>query len=96
MYIYCLHSPNGLLSFALADSTESAAIRLIDALRLFGIGASWGGFESLVTLADMRQARTVTDWSRHPFLIRLHVGLEDPDDLIADLEQALGSILDPP
>jgi cystathionine beta-lyase len=80
---------NGLLSFALADSTESAAIRLVDALRLFRIGASWGGFESLAMLADMRRARTVSDWSRHPFLIRLHVGLEDPDDLIADLEQAL-------
>ena len=87
---------NGLLSFALADSTESAAIRLVDALRLFGIGASWGGFESLATLVDMRPARTVTDWSRHPFLIRLHIGLEDPDDLIADLEQALASIPNPP
>ncbi|MDR2452416.1 MAG: cystathionine beta-lyase [Candidatus Accumulibacter sp.] len=80
---------NGLLSFVLSNSSESAAIRLIEALRLFGIGASWGGFESLVTLADMCQARTATDWSRHPFLIRLHVGLEDPDDLIADLERAL-------
>ncbi|MDR2111678.1 MAG: cystathionine beta-lyase [Candidatus Accumulibacter sp.] len=80
---------NGLLSLALKDPAEEAAIRFIDALRLFGIGASWGGFESLAMLADMRQARTVADWSRHPLLIRLHVGLEDPDDLIADLEQAL-------
>ncbi|MDR2614410.1 MAG: cystathionine beta-lyase [Candidatus Accumulibacter sp.] len=80
---------NGLLSFALEDPAESAAIRVIEALRLFGIGASWGGFESLATPADMRKARTATDWSRHPFLIRLHVGLEDPEDLIADLEQAL-------
>jgi hypothetical protein len=40
-------------------------------------------------LADMRLARTVSDWSRHPFLIRLHVGLEDSEDLIADLDQAL-------
>jgi cystathionine beta-lyase len=80
---------NGLLSFALEDSAESAAVRVVEALRLFGIGASWGGFESLVVLSDMRQARTVTDWRRHPFLIRLHVGLEDPDDLIADLERAL-------
>jgi cystathionine beta-lyase len=80
---------NGLLSFALADSAESTAIRVIEALRLFGIGASWGGFESLAMLADMRKARTVTDWSRHPILIRLHVGLEDSGDLVADLEQAL-------
>jgi cystathionine beta-lyase len=78
---------NGLLSFALKDPAESTAIRFIDALRLFQIGASWGGFESLVMLADMRQARTVSDWSRYPFLIRLHIGLEDPEDLIADLEQ---------
>jgi cystathionine beta-lyase len=80
---------NGLLSFALKDPAESTAIRFIDALRLFSIGASWGGFESLVVPANMRQARTVTDWSQYPFLIRLHVGLEDTDDLIADLEQAL-------
>jgi cystathionine beta-lyase len=79
---------NGLLSFALKDATESTAVRVADALRLFGMGASWGGFESLVTVSNMRQARTVADWSQYPFLIRLHVGLEDPEDLIADLEQA--------
>jgi cystathionine beta-lyase len=79
---------NGLVSFALKNTAESAAVRFIDALRLFKIGASWGGFESLATPANMREARTVTDWSRYPYLIRLHVGLEDPADLIADLERA--------
>lgn len=80
---------NGLLSFTLRDTSEAAAIRLIDSLKLFGIGASWGGFESLAMLANMRQARTVADWNDYPYLVRLHVGLEDPDDLIDDLDRAL-------
>lgn len=83
------HGANGLLSFALRDPSEAAATALIDKLRLFGIGASWGGFESLVMLANMAKARTVSDWSARPTLIRLHIGLEDPAALIADLEQAL-------
>lgn len=83
------HGANGLLSFALRDPGEAAAIALIDKLRLFGIGASWGGFESLVMIANMARARTVSDWRARPTLIRLHIGLEDPAALIADLEQAL-------
>ena len=61
----------------------------VDALKLFGIGASWGGYESLVIPAGVQSTRTVTDWSKHGPIIRFHAGLEDPKDLIADLEQAL-------
>ncbi|WP_028536423.1 cystathionine beta-lyase [Paludibacterium yongneupense] len=86
------YGSNGLLSFALRDQREASAIAVIDALRLFGIGASWGGFESLVTLADMRHARSVTDWSGRSAVIRLHIGLEAVDSLIGDLEQALASL----
>jgi cystathionine beta-lyase len=52
---------------------------------LFGLGASWGGFESLVTAANMQRARSITDWSARGPVVRLHIGLEDPADLIADL-----------
>ena len=62
--------------------------RCIDALRYFQIGASWGGFESLVNLTNIPASRTLTDWSKRGIVVRFHAGLEDPKDLIADLEQA--------
>jgi len=57
-------------------------------LQHFGIGASWGGFESLVLPVEPGSARSVKDWSGRGCLVRLHIGLEDPADLIADLAQA--------
>ncbi|MBP0624056.1 cystathionine beta-lyase [Cupriavidus consociatus] len=86
------HGTNGLLSFTLRTPAPVAAERFVDSLQLFGIGASWGGFESLAMLADMRRARSVTDWSGHGTVIRLHIGLEGVADLLADLEQAFAAI----
>jgi cystathionine beta-lyase len=63
--------------------------RFIDALRYFQIGASWGGYESLVMTTNIQAMRTVTDWSKRGPIVRFHAGLEDPADLIRDLEQAL-------
>ena len=84
---------NGLLSFELRQGfNQAAAERLIDGLRLFGLGASWGGYESLVTLANLRNARSVTDWSGRGQIIRLHIGLEDPADLLADLQQGFAAL----
>ncbi|MVW72736.1 cystathionine beta-lyase [Bordetella sp. 15P40C-2] len=81
---------NGLISFELTPGTSQATVdRFIDSLELFGIGASWGGHESLVTQAHMTQARSVTDWSQRGPVVRLHIGLEDPNDLIDDLARAL-------
>ena len=76
---------SGLFSFELknADSIRRAAF--VDSLMLFGIGYSWGGYESLVLPAD--PVRTVSK-PPAPNLVRLHIGLEDPDDLIADLAAA--------
>jgi cystathionine beta-lyase len=77
---------NGLLSFELSTATPAAAVdAFVDSLALFGLGASWGGYESLVTPANLLKARSVTDWSAHGPILRLHIGLEDPADLIADL-----------
>ena len=80
---------SGLFSFELRDADFKARAAFIDSLRLFGIGFSWGGYESLAMPADPH--RTV---SKPPAanLVRLHIGLEDPDDLIADLEQALAAV----
>jgi len=77
---------SGLFSFTLAAWGEDEAKRLIDGLELFGIGASWGGYESLATLASHGIRRSVQPWPAGRQLIRLHIGLEDPDDLIADLQ----------
>ncbi|WP_354677603.1 cystathionine beta-lyase [Cupriavidus plantarum] len=86
------HGTNGLLSFTLRSRAPVAPEHFVDCLRLFGIGASWGGFESLAMLADMRRARSVTDWSSRCAVVRLHIGLEAVTDLISDLTQAFVAI----
>lgn len=84
----------GLFSFVLKGGTPSDRARFIDALELFGIGYSWGGYESLVIPFDPGRARSVTSWPPQGWHkddrlgIRLSIGLEDPADLIADLAQA--------
>ena len=76
----------GLFTFELKDSDAAARAAFVDHLELFGIGYSWGGYESLALVAD--PVRTVSK-PPAPSLVRLHVGLEHCDDLIEDLEQAL-------
>ena len=84
---------NGLLSIEFVQGIDEAGVeRMIDAFQLFGLGASWGGFESLAIPANMLRARTVADWRGRGAVLRLHIGLEDPDDLIADLEQAMTAL----
>ncbi len=61
----------------------------LERLRLFGMGFSWGGFESLIVASDVRASRTAPPWTDEGALLRLQIGLEDPRDLIADLAQAL-------
>ena len=80
---------SGLFAFVLDGGTEAARATLIDSLRLFGIGYSWGGFESLVVPADPH--RTASRWQAEGPLVRLQIGLEDAEDLIADLDQGLAA-----
>ena len=88
----------GLFSFVLKDRDDAARCRLIDALDLFGIGYSWGGFESLALPIDIAPIRERMAWPRPEWqagencAIRLSIGLEDPHDLIADLTQALAAM----
>ena len=86
---------SGLFAFALAGGGEAERTRFIDSLELFGIGYSWGGYESLVIPVDLKRIRTATRPEHSGPLVRLHVGLEDPADLIADLAQALGRLGEP-
>ncbi len=88
----------GLFSFVLKGRSLADRARFIDALELFGIGYSWGGFESLVIPFDPARARSATAWPpthwnpRDKLGIRLSIGLEDVDDLRADLEQAFAAM----
>jgi cystathionine beta-lyase len=87
---------NGLLSIELQPGIESAAVeRFVDALKLFGRGSSWGGYESLVAWTNMRAARSVTDWSKRGAVVRLHIGLEAPEDLTADLARGFDAMSAP-
>jgi cystathionine beta-lyase len=80
---------SGLFSFVLRGGGDADRTRFIDALTLFGIGYSWGGYESLVVPHDPERLRTATSWQAEGPLVRLHIGLEDPADLIEDLAAAL-------
>jgi cysteine-S-conjugate beta-lyase len=80
---------SGLFSFVLDGCEEAARAALIDGLDHFGIGYSWGGFESLAIPVDPSSIRTATQWHAKGPLIRLQIGLEDSADLIEDLAAGL-------
>ncbi|MCX7676826.1 MAG: PLP-dependent transferase, partial [Alteraurantiacibacter sp.] len=88
----------GLFSFVLKGRTPAHRARLIDTLKLFGIGYSWGGFESLAIPFDPQPARSETSWPpagwnpEDRLGVRLAIGLEDPADLIADLDAAFAAM----
>lgn len=76
----------GLFSILVDAPDRDRLAAMIEGYDLFGIGASWGGFESLAVTSYPKRARTATDWAETGQVVRLHIGLESPDDLIADLE----------
>ena len=82
----------GLFGFILDAPCEAAANAFVDALSLFGKGYSWGGYESLLIPTAPGHTRTATKWECKGFPMRIHVGLEDPDDLIEDLEIGLHAL----
>jgi cystathionine beta-lyase len=69
--------------------SEKSIHAFVDGMKLFGIGASWGGYESLILCVNPETVRTATKWTHTQTAIRLHIGLEDPADLIADLDKGL-------
>ena len=82
---------SGLFAFVLRGGGEAERARFVDGLHHFGIGYSWGGFESLALPIDPKRVRSVRHREEAGPMVRLHVGLEDPDDLIADLAAGLAA-----
>jgi cysteine-S-conjugate beta-lyase len=78
----------GLFAVELVSASRAQLAAFIEGLEHFALGYSWGGYESLIVPANLRYARTTRPWTGGP-LLRLHIGLEDPADLIADLRQGL-------
>lgn len=77
---------SGLFAIELKPVPETAVAAMLDGLELFGMGYSWGGFESLILATDPRPYRSAVPWTAAGPLIRIHAGLEDAEDLIADLD----------
>lgn len=77
---------SGLFSIILNPVSRKSVAAMLDGLSLFGMGYSWGGFESLIIPFDPRDYRTATTWNAEGPALRLHVGLEDVEDLKADLD----------
>ena len=83
---------SGLFSVVVNPCSEAAVYAFMNALTLFGIGYSWGGFESLVIQFDCTEYRTATRWAPGGPTLRFHIGLEDSGDLIADLERGFAAM----
>ena len=81
---------SGLFSILLNEYSDEAIAAMIDGLELFALGGSWGGYESLIWRTQL--TRSVTDWDNTKPCIRLHIGLEDPKDLITDLNAGLNRL----
>ena len=86
----------GLFSIVIKSKNKSSVIKFVNSLELFGIGYSWGGFESLAILQELRASKDEYSQGRRYFrfnsdehLVRLHIGLEEPKDLINDLKRSL-------
>ena len=85
-YLRDFDGTSGLFSMVLKPVEESRLANMLEGLRHFGMGYSWGGFESLILPFDPMENRTVTPWAREGRCLRISIGLEDSDDLIRDLE----------
>jgi cystathionine beta-lyase len=80
---------SGLFGVVLKPAETAAVHAMVDGLELFGIGSSWGGFESLCTVTHPERTRTAVAWVSEGQTLRFHIGLEDPEDLVADLDAGL-------
>ena len=83
---------SGLFGFILKTNDRARVAAMMDDLKLFGMGSSWGGYESLLIPCWPSDNRTATDWTVEGQLLRIHVGLEDPDDLMQDLDEGFARL----
>ena len=83
----------GLFSVFIYSKNKNSVLKFVNSLKLFGIGQSWGGFESLVLYQSQTITRVYKKYIKpNHHIVRFHVGLEDPNDLISDIKQALRKI----
>ena len=82
---------SGLMGLKIKAKSEKAVVKFVNNLKLFGHGYSWGGFESLALHQNVREQgnRNYLKLAKNEYIVRFHIGLEDPKDLIADIKQAL-------
>ncbi|NCX65254.1 MAG: PLP-dependent transferase [Proteobacteria bacterium] len=82
---------SGLMGLRIKSKSKNSVVKFVNSLKLFGHGYSWGGFESLALHQNVREQglRSYLKLAENEYIVRLHIGLEDPDDLIADIKQAL-------
>jgi len=82
---------SGLMGLMIKAKSEKSVVKFVNNLKLFGHGYSWGGFESLALHQNIREQgnRSYIKFAKNEHLVRLHIGLEDPSDLIADIKQSL-------
>jgi cystathionine beta-lyase len=83
---------SGLFAIVLKPVETARLNAMLESLSLFSMGFSWGGYESLILPCDPQLTRTAVPWKAEGPLVRLSIGLEHPDDLIADLERALAGM----
>ena len=85
---------SGLMGIKIKSKNKNSVIKFVNSLKLFGYGYSWGGFESLALYQDKREQgnRQYLKLANDEHLVRLHIGLEDPNDLIIDLKKSLKNI----
>ena len=79
----------GLFSIVIKAKNKISVLKFVNKLELFGIGYSWGGFESLAIYHDISKVRNFYKFGENEHLVRIHVGLEDSNDLINDLKKSL-------
>ncbi len=89
LFVRDFSGSGSVFSIVLEPAPHEALAVFIDGLELFGLGASWGGYESLVLTSDPRSVRLATPWTEPGPLVRFHIGFEDMDDLKDDLEAGL-------
>ena len=82
---------SGLMGIRIKSKSEKSVVKIVNNLKLFGHGYSWGGFESLALHQNVREQgnRKYLKLDKNEHIVRLHIGLEDPSDLIADIKQSL-------
>ena len=87
---------SGLMGLKIRSKNKNSVIKFVNSLKLFGYGYSWGGFESLAILQELKpskdeysQGRRFFKYKKNEYIVRLHIGLEDPKDLINDLKNSL-------